>query len=515
MYKYLITFCLTLLCLNFSITAQIKLIAESKPFDEPSGDCGIVQMKNGNTVFFSYNKKDGISIRIYDKDHVEKATNNFSVAEDLKKENFKTVFEVNNDAVIFISCFSEGMPALMRFIVDGNTGMKKEEKKIIQIEGKGGIPDEQATAFIIKNDPVSGNYAVSAINLRENDDNKRIQVILYNTSNTELKKTWLLTNDDKDYKFFIVMNMAIVNANQVKVFLYNGKEKYFSNTKPGRFVMASVNVKNETPAYTTISLPEGIKFDKCLTDYSQALNKLFVIVTEPVHSPDAVLQYYIKIDPATDKAEVKNFTSISEAMTAKFNERYSTRGNYTGTMQEFSTNADGSFTAVYEDRFNYNLQVISTGGGFGNGTKSSSYSTSYWGKIMVATYNPEGQKLSEYIVPKLYISTGSPYKDLLFVNNGKNAYMCINDTRRNNNVVKDKFAEVSGIADCDAFYFKLQGTDNFPARDYVFGDQDKSRLLIANRYVDYNKAENTLATMKLTIASGKPKQCNIVWLQPQ
>ena len=504
MYKYLITFCLTLLCLNFSITAQIKLIAESKPFDEPSGDCGIVQMKNGNTVFFSYNKKDGISIRIYDKDHVEKATNNFSVTEDLKKENFKTVFEVNNDAVIFISCFSEGMPALMRFIVDGNTGMKKEEKKIIQMEGKGGIPDEQATAFIVKNDPVSGNYAVSAINLRESDDNKRVQIILYNTNHTELKKTWLATNDDKDYNFFIVMNMAIVNANQVKIFLYNGKEKYFSNTKPGRFVMASVNVKNETPKYTTINLAEGIKFDKCLTDYSQTLNKLFVIVTEPVHTPDAVVQYYIKIDSETDKIEFQKFNGISEAMNGKIREKYSGTGNYIGPMRQFTNNDDGSFTAVYENGFTYS--TLSGG---------QNYSTGYTGKIMVSTYSSKGEILSEYLVPKLYINTGSPYKDLLFINNGKNSYMCINDTRRNNKVSKNNYAEVGGIGDCDAFYYKLEGTDNFPGRDYVFGDQDKGRLLTANRYANYNKNENILTVMKLAIIPGKPKQCTIVWMQPQ
>ena len=93
--------------------------------------------------------------------------------------------------------------------------------------------------------------------------------------------------------------------------------------------------------------------------------------------------------------------------------------------------------------------------------------------------------------------------------------MCINDTRRNNKVSKNNYAEVGGIGDCDAFYYKLEGTDNFPGRDYVFGDQDKGRLLTANRYANYNKNENILTVMKLAIIPGKPKQCTIVWMQPQ
>lgn len=268
--------------------------------------------------------------------------------------------------------------------------------------------------------------------------------------------------------------------------------------------MASVNIKNEAPTYTTINIPEETEFENCFTHYSLALNKLFLIVTEPAHPHDAAIQYYIKIDPETDKTEFQKFNGISEAMNGKIREKYSGTGNYIGPMRQFTNNDDGSFTTVYENGFTYSML---SGG--------QNYSTGYTGKIMVSTYNSKAEILSEYLVPKLYINTGSPYKDLLFINNGKSSYMCINDTRRNNKVSKNNYAEVGGIGDCDAFYYKLEGTDNFPGRDYVFGDQDKSRLLIANRYANYSKAENSLAAMRLTITPEKRKQCNIVWLQPQ
>lgn len=480
---------------------QLKIVSESNKFPEPSGKSFLVQMKNDNTIFINVSGKDGIAVRVYDQAHIEKATANFFPGSVLKSPQVRAVFEVNNDVLLFISALEGKIAILDRFIIDGNTGKLKEENQIISAQGKGGTMDLGVNStFIVKRSIVDESYGIAVINEYQNDKNKRIQIIQFNQRNEEIHSIALVPEDNDEFKFFVLMDVLVIDSNRTNVILYNGKKKYFFDEKKGRLLMASVDRNNSKIAFTNINLPEGIKFAKAITTYNPALKKIFMIVSEPRHDDDPVAQYFVKIDMGTNKVETSPFPSISDELNKKFRDKYSVKTNYIGTLKQFQSNEDQTCTAVYEEYYNYNY----------NGN-----STSYTGKILVTNYSNSGEVISSYIIPKLFmVESYSEYKEYLLVNTEKNKYLCINDTKRNNDVQNDKFIPIVGVAELDAFSYLLAGPQIFPTRNNIFTDQDKSHELIAFKVSDYSKPKNVLVVLKLTKTASNA-ETSLVWFKPQ
>lgn len=98
---------------------------------------------------------------------------------------------------------------------------------------------------------------------------------------------------------------------------------------------------------------------------------------------------------------------------------------------------------------------------------------------------------------------------------GKNKYIAINDTERNNEVKRDKFVTIIGVSDLDAYLYKLTGDELVPKRDILFGSNEDGHNLASFSVSDYNTASNTLVTLKLNKKSPGNKAVSLVWMQPQ
>ena len=489
--------------------AQFKVIAETKKFSEPAYMSEIIQMKNGNTALLSLNS-GGFDIRIYDAGHNEKANSGIPSVS-LKSVMIENVFEINGDIILFLSGFDDGnIPTITRFIIDANTG-KQKEQKILATSDKRGKFNNTSASFTVKKDPASDHYAIGIYHILRDEREKRVEVIQYDGQHAETKRTFLVSDDKDDYKFFVMMDMIIVDANRVNVFLYNGKEKYYSSTKKGRLVMATINSKTANPIYTVINLPEEIKFSLCTAVYNPENKKIYVLVAEERHKDDPIQQYYIKIDAQTNKNDVIPFKRINEEVNKNYRDKYSIDADFFGSFRELHINKDESFTVIYEIRFAY----TATGGGMGFGS-SGTTSTFYSGKILVVDYTKQAQVAAAWFAPKLYIvDTYSPYKIFKYINTGKSRYLCFNDTERNNDVQKDKFVEIRAVGEMDAFYNTLTGTNNFPKREYIFGDKEKGHELLAFGTSNYNIEKNVLVTLRLSKESPSDREVSLIWLQPQ
>ena len=503
-------FFLTLVTFFFTIinsTAQFKVIAETKKFTEPAYMSDIVQMKNESTVLLSLSS-GGFDIRIYDAAHNEKINSIISSSVSLKSIVIENVFEVNGDIALFFSGLDDGnIPTLTRFVIDGATG-KTKDQKILATSDKRGKFNNTSASFTVKKSPGSDDYAVGIYHILRNEREKRVEVIQYDGQHAETKRTFLVSADNDDYKFFVLMNMMVLDANRVAVFLYNGKEKYYYSTKKGRLVMATVDSKKTDPAYTIINMPEEIKFAFFRTVYNPANKKIYVLTGEEKHKDDPIQQYYIKIDLQSNKDDVIAFKRINDAVNKSYRNKYSIDADYFGELEEFQVNSDESFTAVYQ----INFYFTTTGSGFGGGNSSTAYS----GKILVADYTNQAELSAAWFAPKLYIiDTYSPYKIYKYINTGKARYVFLNDTERNNEVKKDKFVEIRAVGEMDAFYHTLSGTDNFPKREYVFGDKEKGHELLALGTSNYNREKNVLVTLRLSKESPSDREVSLVWLQPQ
>lgn len=467
-----------------------------------------LQLSNGNTAMISVKKPD-IEIVLYGNDHKQTASVIYTPAGTLKSYELNKIYEINGDIVLFISGWEGNSALLHRIIFDGNTGKIKEEKTIAKTPpGRGMLNTAAIYSFAIKKDSRSDNYAVGVFNVFEEDKNKAIEIIQFDKNHHDVNRTYLVAGDEEAFPFFIYMDMVVVDAERVEVFLYNGKQKYSIGKKKGRIVMASVNSKEPGVRYVSLGLPENYVYEACYASYVSSTNKIYLVLEEPRDKEKPVQQYFIKIDPVTNKFETKPFFNISEELNKKYKDNYSTKIPFKGTIQLFDVNDDGTFTLVYEEWF----QATD---GYGD-------TYVYSGNVLVSKYTSEGEVASATFVPKMYKSEvlsfkprnekpAKPYKSFLYVNGVTKPYLLINDTERNNGVKKDKdIVKVEGIKASDAFYY-VTGNDIFPGRDYVFGKQAKGHLLASFGMSNYNRATNTLVTFKL---SPDDDNVRVVWLKP-
>jgi len=237
-------------------------------------------------------------------------------------------------------------------------------------------------------------------------------------------------------------------------------------------------------AYKKLSVPEDQFYRASIARYNPAgKNIAFITIGKQNVKKDDYSVYLNIVDPASGKAEsIKSFMP-SEQMNTSYKERYDKKKDYSGFPQDMYINSDGSFSIVYEEQ---SVQYTSSG--------SYSRTDSKLSKMLITNLDKNGKFLSEYMVPKEHwiiftnlslfyhsdvadaaqeLFRGNQYKSFVYLNGSKSNYILFNDTERNNEVKKDKFAEVQGVADCDAFSYKLTGNDLFPKREYAFGEPAK------------------------------------------
>jgi hypothetical protein len=267
--------------------------------------------------------------------------------------------------------------------------------------------------------------------------------------------------------------------------------------------MASLDRKKSNVTYTPVDLPEGIKFSKIKTQYIEKTKKIYLLLLE-LNEKDRnnYNNYLVKINCETNAMETKLVVDEDEKLNSKYKEKFSLKKDFIAMFSSFLVNMDESYTVIYEEQYSI------SGGSYG--------STYYAGKIMVMNYNNKGEVTSGYIVPKLYnLDRYSQYKSFLYLDCGKNKFMAINDTERNNEVKKDKFVIINGVSECDAFIYNLSGDEIVPKREYLFGTGDSGHNLTPFKISDYDPATNTLITLKLNKKSPTNKAVSVVWMQLQ
>lgn len=507
--KRSVALCFSLLVCNFFSFSQFKIIAESPEFTRPMWTSQFLQLHNGNTAIISLKKAD-IEIVLYGKEHKVIASVTYTPAGTLKSYGVNRIYEIKGDIVFFISGY-EGNAALLHIIIfDGSTGKVKDERTIARTApGKGMLNTAMLDPFEVKKDPRSDNYAVGVFNVFGEDKSKAIEIIQFDGNHAVINSTYLDAGNEEAFPFFICMDMVVIGAETVHVFLYNGKQKYRSMRKKGRIVMASVNSKQPGAKIVSLGLPENNDYEACYAGYVSSANKIYLVVEETRSKEKPVQQYFLKIDPATSKFEMKPFFNISDELNKKYKDNYSTKIRYKGTIQLFNINDDETFTLVYEEWF------------VARDAYDDTYE--YSGNVLVTKYTSEGDVASASFVPKMYKNEVlsfklrnekpvKPYKSFFYVNGITKPYLLINDTERNNDVKRYKnIVKVEGIKASDAFYY-ITGKDVFPGRDYVFGKQPKGHLLASFGTSNYNRETNTLVTFKLSPDDDNVK---VIWLKPE
>lgn len=327
----------------------------------------------------------------------------------------------------------------------------------------------------------------------------------------------------EDYNNIWFKDMLVIGGDRVVVFYFASANKY---EQKGISYMGIAAKGSSAIIYKKLNVPEDQFYRGAIARYNPAgKNIAFITIGKQNVKKDDYSVYLNIVDPFSGKSEnIKSFLPSGQLNTA-YKERYDKKKDYTGFPQDLYVNHDGSFSVVYEEQ---SVQYTSSG--------SYSRTDSKLSKMLITNLDKNGKFLAEYMVPKEHwiiftnlslfyhsdmadeaqeLFRGNQYKSFVYLNGNKSNYIFFNDTERNNEVKKDKFAEVQGVADCDAFLYKLTGNDLFPKREYAFGEPVKGHILALFSASDYDKETNTYVTIKLNKESARDKMVSLVWLQPQ
>ncbi len=541
------------LCLLFFVcaiaNAQFKTIAEGAVFEEPEeGFAKILQMKNGNTIFIHVTPKKEIYTQVYDAAHKKKAERSFLAGYEKDNVHVEGAFEINGDAVLIIRTADHHVPRLHRIIINGNTGVLKNEKQLAELSKVtmkqgyaavfGGVPGPN---FYVRKDPNSNNYALAILNSFESDRNKRIEVVFYGGDHKELSRAFYHSPDNK-FKYMTYADMVVLGDEKVSILAY-GYNTAASGGKESALLLANLEKGSKAVTMTELEFAKDLAAKERrpwffnlasesatygITRYNPVTKKIMLLTSAKAKKEKAFTSYLAIIDPVNNTVDYTQ-TVYPQQASEKSVELFGKKSEYDGMPQNLFINNDGTFSIIYED-------ISST-------MRQSSMSlatsiTSNLGNIAVSKFDVQGKETGSLLIPKDQVISnatllpyyhsdregsaqllikGNQFKSFAYLDGLSKSYILFNDVQSNTESVnKGKLTTIQGVSDCDGFYYDISGNDVFPGRKLVFGtpERKKDHNLALFAISDYDRSNNLYVTLKLE-KEGRDKGVRLVWLQPQ
>jgi len=538
---------LIVFALLFGITtvkAQPK-IETSTSFDEPEdGWNKLIQMKNGNTLFFHFTKKEGIDVTVYDKSRNQIATKEIT-SELWEPKKMKTsvvegLYEINGQAVIFLQQTLDRTPTLFRLIFDANTGELLKEKKLGTIPKYGAFAGYamvfggvDASDFYVEKDPNSDCYAVVLFNGFAHESGERIKVVHYNGMHKKISSAYY-DSPEGQFKYLRYIGMTVDGEKSVHICAYGFNSKTDESGADARVIVSKLNGGDSTFTHKLLDFTDDFRDTKAVMKYNKGTGMIELMTLtflKSKHKTNYYLPLISYIDPET------LFITSSQVLTTKKASDYmqahlDNTDGYNGLPQDMIINNDNSTTILYEEQ---SQQVIY------NHTGGVSSTSTTLGNIGIAELDNKGTEKQGYAILKKQHATGlfdplylshkgkgiwsyrggggfmklnnNAFLSFDYVNTDKNRYIIFNDYPSNFERGEDvkKRKEVTTISGANTIYYRLHNGEF--DKDYLFGtpsSDDQSNFCYVESS-DFNKETNTYATLLMS-RDGRKKEAKIAWV---
>ncbi len=525
--KRLSFFCLLILFF-FNANAQFVELAYGPVFaDTIPGYSKILHMKNYSTMFFHVNFNKGLNIHVYEpKYHVKTETNIEPAYGNLNAGNIEGIFEINSDAVIMISNKDKNAISLYRLIIDGTTGLLKDEQQIASLKLMPLIKaDAKMTAawqpgFLVRKDPNSENYAVAITNNFVSDTSKRIEIILYGNDNKEIKRAHYSSQAEK-FKYLQFVDMAVIGSDNVAAFIYGYNIKE-NEEKEGDLILADLNKAAKTVGFTELYYSNDLLIENGMIRYDPQTKLILLLVTANVQSDSNKIHSNLSFIDLVKRKILTNNLLPGEKIHKRYNEISGSKSGYNGIPQNLFINDNNTYTIVFEEM---------------EWGKKKDIPYTALKNMAVITYDNEAEPKSNYFIPMdHYVSdislpsfyqykreisgqqsfNDNQYKSSVYISDGRSNIVLLNDLESKTPVtLSDKIVQFTDTKNADAFFYQLDDKTAVPKRKYVFGksnDKNEHQSAVFNIY-DYFKADNLLITLKVE-KEGPHPGVKLVWLQP-
>ena len=533
-------FCAILsLCLSGPcLYAQAPHIEKSEAFDEPdNGYNKVLLMKNGNTFFFHFQRKEGIEINVYNKERKLAFTQEISSDMwDTRKMNRIIVaglYEINNEAVLFVVETEGRVPTLYRMRFNGTTGAKIKEEEI------GSTSKSKAFAFVqetnsifIEKDPESDCYAVILFNGYSKDPDDRIKVIHFDGNHNKLT-TGLYDSPDDNFKYLRFISAVVDGDKRVFISTYGAESL---RGKEGRVFISSLKAGDKGFVNKALEFTEDFKDTKSLMAYNRGTNSLQMLTMSFTTASIGFfgggtsakyLSFMSYIDP--ESLDLKSVKPVTGQKIMEYSRNtLKSPLDYKGLPQNMIINKDNS-TTILSEELTYKIVRTTTK----NGTYTQEWT--YMGGIATNELNADGSEKSGYwikkmqkadgIYPPLYISartkgrwtslsTGNnSYFSYDYINTDNNRYIIFNDNDQNFDKEEDekKRKVVVKVKKLNTICYSLNGTGI--NKSFLFGeagDGEGNSLHIDAS--DFDKSSNTYATIMIE-KDGRDRSAKMVWIK--
>jgi hypothetical protein len=168
----------------------------------------------------------------------------------MKATSILGLYEINNEAVLFMAQADGRVPTLYRLRFDGNTGALNKEEEI------GALPKiklfslfAEENNIYVEKDPESDCYAVIYFNGYAQDKDERIRVVHYDGSH-KMINTAFYESPDENYKYLKFIGAVVDGSKRVFICSYGaaslrGKDArvYISRLKVGDSVFENKNLE--------------------------------------------------------------------------------------------------------------------------------------------------------------------------------------------------------------------------------------------------------------------------------
>lgn len=412
--------------LSLSLIAQKK--DKSGSFEEPMGWCKLIQLKNGNTCFLEFTKKEGIRSVLYDTIRKKIAGSSGKLPTKMIEDKLgfyalSGIYEINGDVTIFFQKTEERTPVMIRLVVDGKTGKLKSEEKIAELE-KISMKEAYAMVFggmdipdlLIVKDPDSDYYALIRYNTIAAATEDRIEVLHFSPEHKLINRAKYKAPNDK-FKYTRYLNGYVHKGDYVIIGTYAfNTEK--SGGQEGRFYVSKLAkgssnfVQKELPINEYYKHPFGEFVYNSIKDIVHMVLITDVDVKVKFFGETEYIYTVVfeNIKPSSMSIE-KPFSPDFSKVNAYYTSTMGKNEDYFGMVQGTFVDRNGNLVLMYQQTARKKSNGAITG--------------TFLGDVALLTISPEGKTLNGAVFPYSSYVSGDHF--IFNSNNFKTGYRPANN----------------------------------------------------------------------------------------
>ena len=389
-------------------SAQAPLVTLGPAFDEPGdGWDKLMQLKNGNTIYLHFAKKEGLLVTVYNAQHELTVTDTVHAqqwnAADMESTEIDGIYEINGQPVIFLQQLVKYNPVLYRLVLDGQTGKLVREDKLGElpsVQHRSVYADNNLAShdFFVEKDPGSDYYAVASFSgaaIQKNDSiRERIEIRHFSPAHELINKGWYYL-PDTSYSYFSYISMAVQGKEKV----YLGTVGFNAKRKEGgaapRVIFSMLSPDSATFAHQVLEYTTGFGNVGGYIQVAPAVLQVRMLLYVPSLQKDGgsgmVMNTFLEATGRLKEHKQLLFPELSQ----NAQQHLGYKEPFKGTPQRLLLNEDGSGTLLME-----NLSFFKQGNSQVNKLHTN------LGDIGVALLDSIGRENTTYALSKYQVITG-------------------------------------------------------------------------------------------------------------